>query len=233
MLAILESVEQITPIVSTFWFRTEKKLDYTAGQFIELTINHSEPDDRGQKRWFTVSSSPNDEYIAITTKHADRPSSFKTALFSLEPGDEVTISQAMGDFVLPKDKSIPLIYVVGGIGVTPVNSMLKWLNDVHQKRDITILYAARTERDLIFIDTLTNASKTQQYFISEPTAAWHLPAKPLTTHDILDVVKTTPKPLLYISGPEELVEVIVAELKENNIKDSRLVTDYFPGYGAL
>lgn len=47
--------------ITTFFFRPEKPVQYTAGQFIELTIPHENPDDRGQKRWFTLSSSPTDE----------------------------------------------------------------------------------------------------------------------------------------------------------------------------
>lgn len=233
MQAILQAVEPLGNNVKTFWFRPEKQLDYTAGQFIELTLPHPNPDERGDRRWFTLSSSPNDEYIAITTKHAERPSSFKMALFSLELGDSVTISQAMGDFVLPKDKSIPLIYVIGGIGVTPAHSMLKWLQDVNQERTIEVLYAAKTDTDLIFNGTLEKSAKKIEYFISEPADNSDNAAKALTVNDILKVTNNVTKPLVYLSGPEELVEVLVAELKQNGVSGSRLVTDYFPGYGSL
>ncbi len=233
MQAILHAVEPLSKNVKTFWFRTERRLEYVAGQFIELTIPHTEPDERGDRRWFTVSSSPNDEYIAITTKHAERPSSFKMALFSLELGDSVTISQSMGDFVLPKDQTIPLIYVVGGIGVTPAHSMLKWLRDVSQKRSINVLYAARTETDLIFHELLEESANNIEYFVSEPTKDWNEAAKILKTEDILKAINNAAKPLVYLSGPEELIEVLVAELKESGVNGSRLVTDYFPGYGSI
>jgi len=87
----------------TFYFRPEQPLSYTAGQFTELTIPHKRPDERGLKRWFTLSSSPTSELLSITTKfNNDKSSSFKKALFGLKPGAELTMAEPMGDFVLPK-----------------------------------------------------------------------------------------------------------------------------------
>ena len=132
----LHHIEQITADVYTFWFTPNKPLDYTAGQFTELTLPHEAADSRGIKRWFTLSSSPTEQLLGITTKLAEQPSSFMKSLFSLQPGDVVNFSAAMGDFVLPINKTIPLLFVVGGIGVTPLRSMMQWLKDSNQKSQI-------------------------------------------------------------------------------------------------
>ena len=67
---------------------------YTAGRFIELTLEgHG-------KHWFTLSSSPLEHDLCITT--SANGSAFKKALFGLQTGAAVEISQPMGDFVLPK-----------------------------------------------------------------------------------------------------------------------------------
>src|SRR5882724_4223783 len=87
--------------IRTFFFRPEKPMHYTAGQYTQLHLPHVRPDDRGQKRWFTLSSSPTEELLTITTKFAgDKSSSFKKALSKLQPGTELTMAEAMGDFVL-------------------------------------------------------------------------------------------------------------------------------------
>src|SRR4051812_27426879 len=89
--------------IRTFFFKPESAVQYTAGQYIELTVPHDNPDERGTKHWFTLSSSPTDEFLTITTKFAgDKSSTFKKSLFGLEPGTKLHMSEPMGDFVLPK-----------------------------------------------------------------------------------------------------------------------------------
>jgi len=137
--------------INSFWFEPEHPLDQIAGQYIEMSIPHDKTDDRGTKRWFTISSSPSDAPLfSITTKFSRPSSTFKSALHKLKIGDSVSISDPMGDFVLPKDDTIPLIFVAGGIGITPFHSIIKWLEDTKQSRDITFLYAAKVEGELIF-----------------------------------------------------------------------------------
>jgi len=83
-------VERINHDVSTFGLNPKKPLRYTAGQYIEMYLPHDNPDERGQKHWFTLSASPTEELISITTKFAgDKGSTFKKTLFSLKPSAEL------------------------------------------------------------------------------------------------------------------------------------------------
>jgi ferredoxin-NADP reductase len=224
MKAKLDHIEDIASHIKTFWFKPDYPVRYEAGQFIDLTIPHDNADDRGIRRWFTLSSSPTDKLLSITTRIADKPSSFKQHLFGLSPGDSVQMSDTMGDFVLPKDKTAPLIYVAGGIGVTPIHSMAKYLYDTKQQRTTHLLYAAHSEDEIAFKD-LFNKILTKTQYITD---------KKLTSADILSTAKGYTKPIFFMSGPEEMVEAFFADLKEAGIPGSRLVTDYFPGYaGAI
>lgn len=226
MKAVLVRKERLTPTVSTFWFKPDSDLDYNPGQFVEVSLPHSNPDERGVNRWFTLSSSPTEELLAITTKLADAPSSFMHALFDMKPGSIVQMSEAMGDFVLPQDKSIPIIFVIGGIGVTPVRSMLRWIQDTHEQRDITVLYAASSNSEIAFRDVIEASAASCEYFISGE--------KRLQTEDIVRTFRAkSQRPFVYLSGPEELVEILFAELSESGIPNQILVTDYFPGYGTI
>jgi ferredoxin-NADP reductase len=228
----LDHIEDTADHIKTLWFKTETPLRYVAGQFIEVTLPHDNPDSRGTRRWFTVSSSPTESLIAITTKAADKPSSFMRALFGLKKGDSVTISDAMGDFVLPKDTSIPLMYVVGGIGVTPVRSMIKWLQDNGEKRDVYVMYMAHSDDQLAFKPLLDNYCKQVTYTVHEPSTSWTGNVGRITSDDIYSASQKYNKPFIFLSGPEEMIEVFVAELTELGINPSRLITDYFPGYNG-
>jgi glycine betaine catabolism B len=146
--------EPVAKNIISFYFEPEKRPQHIAGQFIELKIPHEGKDKRGDKRWFTLSSSPEDKYLSITTKFTDakasQNSSFKNELLKLKPGTELYMAAPMGDFVLPKNSEIPLLFVAGGIGVTPFHSIIKYISDTGEKRNITLLYAARSGKEIAF-----------------------------------------------------------------------------------
>ena len=220
--------------IKSFWFEPDKPLDHIAGQFIEMTIKHDNPDDRGIKRWFTISSSPTDAPLfSITTKFSDTSSSFKTALNKLQKGQLVNIEGPMGDFVLPKDDRIPLTFVAGGIGITPFHSIVKWLYDTKQSRDITFIYAARTEAELVFLKLLEKYGMVRDIILSEPDGSWTGSTGQLSGKLIIDKADTQKDSMIFISGPEKMVESLEDQLTKLGIDKSRQVGDFFPGYTKL
>ncbi len=229
MKVIFDHFEDLAPTIKTLWFKPSEKFDYIAGQFIEMYLPNIEPDERGNKHWFTLSSSPTEKMISITTRFFDeRRSNFKQALSDLKPGDSLNISEPMGDFVLPKDKNRPLLFVAGGIGLTPMRSMVKWLTDTSEKRDITMLYAAGRPEEFVFTDLFNDYGVKLTRIIKEPTPGWNGATGLLTPELILE--QSSAESLIYISGPEPMTEALVEGLQKHGIHDRRLVTDYFPGY---
>lgn len=234
MKATLDHTHEEAKNIRTFWFKTEKPVRYTAGQYTQLKLPHKHPDDRGQKRWFTVSASPTDDMLSITTKFAGgKASSFKKALFSLPMGTQVNLDDPMGDFVLPKQKDRPLIFVAGGIGVTPMHSMIKWLVDQDEKRNIYLLYAANKLEDVAFRDLFEQAPITFDILLKDPPKGWQGKVGELTADLILSLPGATDKALIYLSGPEPMIEKFYKELKEKGVDQRRLVTDDFPGYTSI
>lgn len=219
--------------ITTFWFKPEKTLDYTAGQFIELTINHRHPDDRGEKRWFTLSSSPSQELVSITTKLSQSGSTFKQALRKLLAGDNLQMSEAMGDFVLPKFINQPLIFVAGGIGITPFHSIFEWLTEHHENRNIQFFYAVNNEDEIIFQATTQQAGVHTTIVVNQPSDSWGGERGRLSAELILGLAETTADSLFYLSGPEPMVKQLEKDLRANGINHQQLVTDHFPGYSTI
>jgi ferredoxin-NADP reductase len=231
MKVVLERTRAEASNITTFFFKPEKPVYYTAGQYIELTVKHPRPDERGIKHWFTLSSSPTDELLTITTKFAgDKSSSFKRTLFKLKPGIELTMSDPMGDFVLPKLIQTPLVFVAGGIGTTPFHSMLSWLTATGEQRPIKFLYGVRNEDEIIFQDTFAKADIQPTIVVGEPSSAWGGERGRLTAELIVGLEKPTEDTLIYVSGPEPMVESLEKDLKKAGIKKSQLVLDFFPNY---
>lgn len=230
MIVTLDHRERVAHNIETFWFRPEKPLDYIAGQFIELALAHPSLSPTDNKRWFTLSSSPTETLLSITTKfQPESPGHFKNVLFTLKPGDSAHMSEPMGDFVLPKDNSTPLIFVVAGMGLTPLRSMLVWLRDKKEDRIIHVLHITRTKADMVFVPLLQSAtSYTPMLSISDP--AWEgLVGKP-DARRIIALTKPTSRHLIYLSGPEPMIESLYGGMQNQGIKSHQLITDYFPGY---
>lgn len=207
--------------IETLYFESDTKPHYVAGQFIELRIPHDNKDDRGDKRWFTLSSSPTSDLLTITTKFAaDKGSSFKKALRALPPDTILDMASPMGDFVLPKDESIPLTFVAGGIGATPFHSMVQYLIDSGEldKRDITLLYAASSEGEIAFLKTFKALGDKFHTIVGER----------LTADKVLEAANKDG--YIYMSGPEPMIEALEKDLRAAGIDKRNIQTDFFPNY---
>lgn len=220
-----------TKTIKTYFFKSDLALEYTAGQFIELTIPHDKPDNRGPKRWFTLSSAPTQELLSITTRlTADDGSTFKKKLDQLKAGDQVLASAAMGDFVLPKLLQTELVFVALGIGVTPFLSMLQWLTDTKEKRPIRLIHAVKTEDDIIFQDIFEASAVHATIVVAKPSPAWGGERGHVAAEMILGLEKPSDDTLIYLSGPEQVVESLTKELVTAGLRKDQIVGDYFPGY---
>lgn len=231
MRVVFDHSEEEADNIYTFFFKPDKKFDYTAGQYIELALKHAKPDDRGIKRWFTLSSSPEDDYLTITTKLTpEKGSSFKRALANLESGHEATMTGPLGDFVLPKLIQTPLIFIAGGIGITPFHSILKWLIETGEKRPSKLIYAVKNEDEIIFQDIFDKANQHVTLIVEDPSPSWGGERGRLSSEMIIGLAAPTDDSLVYLSGPEPMVERLGRDLKRDGINQSQLVTDSFPNY---
>lgn len=206
----------------TFYFATSMNLDYIAGQFIELSIALPAGSKDKNKRWFTLSSSPTEPRISITTRiYKTSRSDFKTSLKNLKSGDAVNISQAMGDFVLPKDRNAKLVFIASGIGITPYHSIIKsLLSKLETTRSITLIHYIKTSPDQVFSDLFE--SFPCSYIVTKTK---------LSAETINNLVPEITKSTVYISGPEQFVENLRnGLLNEGMLSEHQVIGDYFPGY---
>ena len=228
-----DSREEIAPQIYTFSFKHTQPVSFVAGQFIELTIPHDHVDSRGVKRWFTISSSPNDELLQITTRISEDSSSFKQALLNLKKGEDLFMAEPMGDFVLPQDASIPLVFVAAGVGITPFHSILRHLHQTDLQRDISLIYAVATEDDILFQDTFDKAGIHATIVVKNPSPAWGGERGILTSQHILKIAEPSKDAMVYLAGPESFVEHLTKDLQNQNDAPQRIVTDFFPGYEQI
>jgi len=220
-----------------FVFHADKKLNYQPGQYMEWTLGHQKKDNRGMRRYFTIASSPTESNIRIGVKFYPQSSSFKKNLRSLKKGDTVVASQLAGNFTMPKSKDKKLVFLAGGIGVTPFRSMIKYLLDRGEKRNIILLYANNNYLDIaykeIFDQALQNLGIKTIYTLHNEVGipADFIYERGLVNRQILqEEVPDFKERIFYISGPKTMIDSFKKVLKEMGVRPSHIKTDFFPGY---
>jgi ferredoxin-NADP reductase len=219
-----------------FVFLPDEQMYFRPGQYLEWTLGHEKPDSRGNRRYFTIASSPTEKEIRLGVKFYPEASSFKKTLSDMNPGDKIIASQLAGDFVLPKNNK-KLVWIAGGIGITPFRSMAKYLLDKNEKRNIVLFYSNKIKEDIAYrnifdeaeeraglraVYTLTDQEKVpadwagERGYVDEVMLKKYIP----------DYMERT----FYLSGPRSMVLVFRTTLEKMGVKDRKIVSDYFPGF---
>lgn len=206
--------ENLVDDIWEFQFTKPTALIFDAGDYVELGLG-----DAG-RRWLSIASSPTDNELTFITKISELRSDFKQAFIELKPRQVATISPAIGSFNLPPTDKLSLLWVAGGIGITPYLSMIRWLaNQSERNLEIELIYAAKPGQH-IYLDEVNSAVN----------AVYQLEERP-TLEDLQPLITTDN--IIYLSGPQPLCEQLYAQLLDTGVERSRIKLDYFEGYEEL
>jgi ferredoxin-NADP reductase/Na+-translocating ferredoxin:NAD+ oxidoreductase RnfD subunit len=232
----LKRKARLAPSVVDFFFAPSQRLTFKPGQYIECTLAHPNADARGVRRYFTIASSPTEESIQLGVRFYKRSSTFKTALYGLGGRTKLLAGQVAGDFTLPGDTSRKLVFIAGGIGVTPFRSMLKYLLDTNQRRDIVLLYANKNANDFVYQDVLSEAQRRlgvrTVYTMTDQRAIpanWQGARGRIDAQMIQTAAPDYRERTFYLSGPPEMVNEHERTLRALGVSRSQIRKDYFNG----
>jgi len=151
-LQVLEvvAVADEAPEVKTFTFRSDAQtwFRYKPGQFVTLELPVA---DEPLMRTYTLSSSPSRPFsIAVTVKAQAGSVGTRWMFEHLKPGDRLRAYGPAGDFSHHEHPAAKYLFVSAGSGVTPMMSMLRWLNDCAPWTDVSFVNCARRPEEIIF-----------------------------------------------------------------------------------
>jgi ferredoxin-NADP reductase len=220
----LISKENLIDNVWSFKFEAHPAQRWTAGQYIQIELPHSHPDAEGTKRYFTVSAAPFEEHIQITTRITE--SSFKQALVNLPVvGGELKLLMAPdGDFVWEETEQ-PKVFVAAGIGITPYRSMLAQRAHDRLPLDVTLVYANRTDKAAFREEFDRHAAAGSGFKVHYLTGL-------VTEGGLRELLPDLMESLIYVSGPEPLVETLGDTLRAAGLPETQIKQDFFPNYTA-
>ena len=220
-----------------FVFLPDRKIEFKPGQYLEWTLAHAKQDNRGMRRYFTIASSPTENEIRVGVKFYEKPSSYKKFMRSMKAGSSIVASQLAGDFIMPREKNKKLVFIAGGIGVTPIRSMLKYLTDTGEKRDIVVFYSNKDSDDIAYREIFQEADDKlgiKTIFSLTNTnsipADWSYERGQVNEQMIKKYAPDYKKRIFFISGPRTMVVSFQQTLKKAGVRKNHIKTDFFPGY---
>ena len=232
--------EEVAKGVTSFTWRTDSPFAWKPGQYLYYTVTLPEKDPRGNVRHFTISASPTEGEIRLTTKLSD--SLYKKTLFELPVGAQINGSGPRGDFVLESEEASPQVFLAGGIGITPFRSFIKFAIDKNFKTPLHLLYSNSTPDEITFkaeLDEWASAHPNIQvsYTITKPgesSAPWNGLTGRISSDMIEQALGTRGWALddtaFWLCGPSAFTEAMEAELAKLKIDLSKIETEQFTGY---
>jgi ferredoxin-NADP reductase len=227
---------QVAPDVYDFIFVPNRQLAFAPGQYMEWTLGHKDPDSRGNRRYFTLSSSPTENHLRLGVKFYPNSSSFKHSMLAMDAGSEIVAAQLAGDFTLPQNRHQECVFIAGGIGITPFRSMIKYLLDTNQRRPITLLYSNRTADEIVYRDILDQAQRKLGikvvYTLTDTRRvhpSWNGCVGHIDEQMIRQMAPNCRDCLFYISGPTNMVNSVRGTLLRLGVNKGHIKTDFFPG----
>ncbi|MCX9012857.1 MAG: FAD-dependent oxidoreductase [Candidatus Methanoperedens sp.] len=227
--AVTQKIQQ-TPDVISIRFNRPEGFDFTAGQYMFIKLKSG---GKQLEKHFTISSSPTElDYIAMTKKLTGHE--FANALAALKEGDKVTINAPFGDFAFNGEYD-KIGMLSGGIGITPLRSMIRYCSDKQLGTNIVLLHSNSSENDIVFKNEFEEMQRQNKNLkvvntITHPGKEWKGLTGRIDKEMVQKEIPDYMERVFYICGPPKMVDAMVSILKEMNIPGEQIKQEYFPGY---
>lgn len=159
----IKSIEQKTPSVKLFTLDYDQQnFKFHPGQWVDI---HLTIDDETHNCGYSITSIPSDNNtIEVAVKLAPELKLTEHLHKNSNAGDEVFISNAQGAVFLPEDISGPYVFIAGGVGITPLYSMIQHINSAQPATPVTLIYSVTTPEEFLFEEELKTLAKRNPNF---------------------------------------------------------------------
>jgi len=216
-----------TPDIRTFRLKRPDAFMYEAGQFVPVRVKI---DGKDHVRCYSISSAPEATgYIEISVKRQGLVSNALHAM--VRPGASLFVREPAGAFTYPSTDDRPLVLIAGGVGITPLMSMLRHGVMANPGRPITLLYSARDAVDLAFGDELhTLARRHPQIRVAMTTTRGRgqgLTHGRIDRHLITTAAPELASSIVLMCGPQAMIDELRATLAALGLAESQVRSEYF------
>ena len=237
-------------VITSFYLQPEDGqpiASFKPGQYITVKM-----DIEGEKythlRQYSLSDAPGKDYYRISVKREDGDEERAAGIVStylhnqVKEGDILPISAPAGDFVLNMESELPVVLISGGVGQTPLLSMLNTLVEKQPHRKVIFIHAAKNGklhgmRDQVAELEATNDQVTSFICYEQPTPedreAKNYHKEGFITLPWLQEILPSPQADFYFCGPVPFMKAINKALKEWGVPEEHRHFEFFGPAGSL
>lgn len=218
-------------VVELTW-KPQRPVSFRTGQYLELHLPHAGADARGLRRSFSLTSAPTSDLLTMATRIPAQSSTFKRALHHMTVGATARATRIAGDFVLPKNPNVPLLFVAGGIGITPFLSHLAGIVAAGEHRDVVMIYSVSHPDDIFGTEVLVKSGARVVVLAPEEPKnlpeGWQYAGSGRINPEVIALaVRDASRRKAYLSGPPAMVNDVRWALRNSGVR--RVRTDVFFG----
>jgi len=230
----LQEIIQRTHNVKSFRFKLKQDTDFKPGQFFFVAIKIG---GKEEAKHFSFSNSPTEKgYIEFTKRIT--ASEYSKVLDRLKVGDWARIKMPLGSFTFEGEYE-KVAFLSGGIGITPIRSVCKFVSDKGLPAEMVLLYGNNKEEDIIFREDFDRMARTNKnlrivHTLTSPDIDRKLwPGRTGYIDDkmIKEEIPDYQQRIFYICGPPKMVQTLVDTLKNKvGVGTERIKIENFAGY---
>jgi predicted ferric reductase len=203
-----------------------KKIHYWPGQFMFIQLLR---DGRlSSPHPFTISNSPTREHLSITPKDLG---DFTSTIKETRVGDKAYIDAPYGVFSFLNYDQEELVFIAGGIGITPFMSMLRYIYDLKLDLKVTLFWVNGSEMNLCFQEELRQIQEAlpnvRVVLVMTRQDDWEGEKGRLDADTIEKHLDTLDRKDFFVCGPVEMNRAVIALLKKMNVPSSRIHSELF------
>jgi ferredoxin-NADP reductase len=221
-----------TPMSTSVRMKKPDGFTYMPGQWAQFTID---VEGGKESKPLSLSSSPTEPYLEFTKRISD--SAFSQAISNLQPGDQVKLNGPVGNLVYTGGIDL-VTFIVGGIGITPVRSILKYLADNRVGGKKTFLYGNLSVEETAYLEEIDSweamdPDLTVIHVLEKPPEGWTGYSGFINSRIIKESVPDFAAQTFYVSGPPAMVNAINGALDQLKIVSDKRVTEKLEGYEGM
>ncbi|QGQ44433.1 NO-inducible flavohemoprotein [Metabacillus sediminilitoris] len=213
---------------------------FKPGQYVTVRLK-VEGEEYLLNRQYSLSDAPGENHLRISVKkEGEEPSSLgKVSNYLHEhvnEGDEVEITAPAGDFVLNETDNTPVYLISGGVGITPMMSMLKRIADQQPDRHVTFIHAAKNGALQAFqeevtetVNSLSNAKKVIVFQNPTPSDRENrkFDEEGYVDFNKLQTIVEEKEASFYVCGPVAFMKNTIENLEKLGVKEENIHFEFF------
>jgi ferredoxin-NADP reductase len=184
-------------------------------------------------RSYSISSSPTQrEYVEVTVRREPRGAVSRHIDDLLKVGDLIEAGGPVGRFTFTGTEADSIVLIAGGVGITPMMSIARYLTSRAWDGDIYFIYTCRTPQDFIFANEIADLQRRNPRLhvavtVTSAEDTWDGPRGRISKEWLTQTVPALASRRIHLCGPPPMMEATKALLAELGVPPDQVKTEAF------